>query len=260
MVDRITPATKPADIEWLQDTYGIDDHWPVVGEPFRQWVIEDHFVCGRPQWEDVGALFTDQVHLWELYKLRMLNATHSSMAYLSALANIVFVDEAMAMPTIRQYLEELLYNEAIPTLEVIEGHPRENYADTVLSRFSSTGVRDQIARLCIDGSAKYPTFLLPTIVRQLELGGPIMRATTALAGWARYLLVIPQEHQAFDASMHLARKYAAELDTDPVRFLDYSEVFPDALRRSERFCTAFVHAYRTIVSSGPFAAMSLAEG
>ncbi len=80
MVDRITPVTTAADNDWLLRRHGIVDRWPVVSEPFRQWVIEDDFANGRPRWEDVGVIFTDDVHAWELYKLRLLNAAHSSMA------------------------------------------------------------------------------------------------------------------------------------------------------------------------------------
>ena len=259
MVDRITPATADADGTWLRDEKGIDDHWPVVAEPFRQWVIEDHFVAGRPRWEDVGVLFTDRVHDWELYKLRMLNAGHSCMAYLSALAELTYVDEAMSVPAVRRYLEDLLYNEAVPTLSEIPGHPRENYVASVLERFANTGVRDQIARLCIDGSAKFPTFLLPTIMRQLELGGPIIRATTALAGWARYLGAVQHDAQSHDTSMHLARRHATAALDNPVAFLDYAEVFPQALRDDQRFRAAFSRAYRAIVESGPLAATAISE-
>src|SRR6266852_1207639 len=106
MVDRITPQTKDEDRAWLRDTAGVDDGWPVVCETFRQWVVEDRFAAGRPQWEDVGVLFTDRVHDWELYKLRMLNATHSCMAYLMAIAGVVYVDEAMAIFTVRRYLQQ----------------------------------------------------------------------------------------------------------------------------------------------------------
>ena len=98
MVDRITPQTTDADRAFLRDECGLDDGWPVVSEPFRQWVLEDSFAAGRPAWEEVGALFTDRVHDWELYKLRMLNATHSCMAYLMAIAGVVYVDEAVATP------------------------------------------------------------------------------------------------------------------------------------------------------------------
>src|SRR5581483_10554909 len=187
MVDRITPQTKDEDRAWLRETAGVDDGWPVVCETFRQWVVEDRFAAGRPEWEEVGVLFTDRVHDWELYKLRMLNASHSCMAYLSALAGVVYVDEAMAIPVVRRYLEQLLETEVIPALAQIPGHPADEYAATVLRRFENTGVRDQIARLCIDGTAKFPSFLIPTVEIELARGGPVACAALALAAWCRYL-------------------------------------------------------------------------
>jgi mannitol 2-dehydrogenase len=255
MVDRITPVTAAADDRWLRDTFGIDDRWPVVAEPFRQWVMEDDFPGGRPPWEDVGALFTDRIHDWELYKLRLLNAGHSCMAYLSALAGITFVHEAMATPAIRTFLEDLLHREAMPTLVEIPGHPKERYIDSVLERFANPGVHDQIARVCIDGSAKFPTFLIPTVARQLEVEGPIERAATALAGWARYLAVVDPAAQSFDSSADVARRHAAEADADPVAFLEFDAVFPPAVRTSPRFRAAFSVAYRRIAEDGPIAAM-----
>jgi mannitol 2-dehydrogenase len=258
MVDRITPVTHDADVTWLREARGIDDAWPVVAEPFRQWVIEDAFAAGRPAWEHDGALITDRVDEWELYKLRMLNAGHSSMAYLCALAGVTYVDEAVATPPVRRFVEELLLEEAVPTLSEIPGHPREDYAASVLERFENTGVRDQIARLCIDGSAKFPTFLVPTIVAQLQAGGQIARASTALAGWARYLGVVAPTEQAFDASAERARPHAAAALADPVAFLEYVEVFPPALRASDRFRASFAQAYRRIALHGPLAAMEAA--
>jgi mannitol 2-dehydrogenase len=255
MVDRITPATADADREWLRDSAGISDRWPVVAEPFRQWVLEDTFAAGRPPFEDAGALFSDRVHDWELYKLRMLNAGHSSMAYLAALAGIGFVHEAMAVASVRRFLEDLLLSEAVPTLVAIPGHPREDYVASVLERFANGGVRDQIARLCIDGSAKFPTFLIPTIAKQLEHGGQIDRAATALAGWARYLAVVEEANQAFDATGDAARRHAADALADPVAFLAYDAVFPPALRDSSRFRDTFAAAYRRIAEAGPLAAM-----
>jgi mannitol 2-dehydrogenase len=255
MVDRITPVTADADREWLLETVGIEDRWPVVAEPFRQWVVEDEFAAGRPAWEDAGAIFTDRVHDWELYKLRMLNAGHSCMAYLSALADITFVHEAMAVPEIRTFVEALLLREALPTLAEIPGHPREAYIGSVLERFANRGVRDQIARLCIDGSAKFPTFLIPTVVRQLELDGPIERAATALAGWARYLGVVDPDQQSYDAAGEAARRYAADALTDPLAFLEYGAVFPPELQKSARFGAAFSEGYRRIAQYGPIVAM-----
>jgi mannitol 2-dehydrogenase len=255
MVDRITPQTADSDRAWLLETWGVVDAWPVVAEPFRQWVIEDRFAAGRPRFDDTGALFTDDVHSWELYKLRMLNATHSCMAYLSSLAGIVYVDEAVGVPPMRRFLEHLLHDEAIPTLTEIPGHPREEYAETVLQRLMNTGVRDQIARLCIDGTAKFRTFLIPTVERQLELGGPVDCAALALAGWARYLATTPAEERAMDPGADRAATYAARSLDDPVAFLDLAEVFPPSVRDNERFREAFASATRSLATLGPIEAV-----
>jgi mannitol 2-dehydrogenase len=255
MVDRITPVTADADRAWLRDTAGVDDRWPVVCEPFRQWVMEDRFAGGRPAWENVGAVFTDRIHDWELYKLRLLNAGHSCIAYLSALAGITFVHEAMAVPAVRTFLRDILHREAMPTLIEIPGHPREEYIASVLERFANSGVRDQIARLCVDGSAKFATFLIPTLVRQLQLEGPIARAATALAGWARYLGVLEPDAQAFDSNADVARRHAAAAMADPVAFLEFDAVFPPVVRTSQRFRDEFATAYHRIAQQGAIATM-----
>jgi mannitol 2-dehydrogenase len=259
MVDRITPVTAEADRAWLRDSAGIEDRWPVVAEPFRQWVMEDDFAGGRPAWDEVGALFTDRIHDWELYKLRLLNAGHSCIAYLSALSGIEYVHEAMATPAVRSFLEDFLHREAMPTLVEIPGHPREHYVASVLERFANTGVKDQIARVCIDGSAKLSTFLMPTLARQLELDGPIGRAATALAAWARYLVVVDPADQAFDSNADAARRHAADAVADPVAFLELRAVFPPEVRASARLRAEFAAAYRRIAEAGPIAAMQLSQ-
>jgi len=255
MVDRITPQTAATDRAWLSQVVGLDDAWPVVAEPFRQWVIEDRFAAGRPQYEEVGALFTDRVRDWELYKLRMLNASHSCMAYLAALAGVTYVDEAIAVAALRRYLERFLGEEAIPTLDEIPGHPAADYASTVLSRFANSGVRDQIARLCIDGTAKFPSFLIPTIERELELGGPIECAALALAGWARYLAVTPAAERAPDPHGERAVALAVGSLDAPLTFLELDEVFSPPLRESERFRQAFSEASRSLAADGSFGAV-----
>jgi mannitol 2-dehydrogenase len=260
MVDRITPATTDADREWLRDTTGINDRWPVVTESFRQWVMEDQFAGGRPLWEDVGAIFTDRIHDWDLYKLRLLNAGHSCMAYLSALAGLTFVHEAMMVPAIRVFLEAFLHREAMPTVVEIPGHPAEQYIASVLERFASPGLRDQIARVCIDGSAKFRPFVIPTLTRQLEVDGPIEHAATALAGWARYLAVVDQAAQAFDSNADVARHHATKAIADPVAFLEFDAVFPASIRASRRFRAEFSAAYRRIAENGPIAAMQSVSG
>jgi mannitol 2-dehydrogenase len=255
MVDRITPQTTDADRAWLRAEIGVEDAWPVVAEPFRQWVLEDAFAAGRPRFEDVGALFTDRVHDWELYKLRLLNATHSCMAYLMAIEGVGYVDEAIANPAVRRYLERFLATEAIPTLTEIPGHPAADYARTVLGRLENTGVRDQIARLCIDGTAKFPSFLIPTVERQIELDGPLDCAALALAGWARYLATVPAAQRAHDPHGDRAATYALRSVGDPRAFLEFDQVFTPRLRESDRFGDAFVAASRELAARGSIAAM-----
>ena len=255
MVDRITPQTTDGDRAWLHEELGLEDGWPVVSEPFRQWVLEDSFAAGRPQYEDVGALFTDRVHDWELYKLRMLNATHSCLAYLMAIEGVVYVDEAVAIPTVRRYLERFLATEAIPTLTEIPGHPAADYAATVLGRFENTGVRDQIARLCIDGTAKFPSFLIPTIERQLELDRPVECAALALAGWARYLATVPAAERAHDSQGDRAATFAVRSLDEPRAFLEFDQVFTRRLRESDRFGDAFAAASRALAERGSIGAM-----
>jgi mannitol 2-dehydrogenase len=255
MVDRITPQTLDADRAWLREESGIDDGWPVVCEPFRQWVIEDRFAGGRPQWEDAGVLFTDRVHDWELYKLRMLNASHSCIAYLMALADVVYVDEAVAIAHVRSYLERFLADEVIPTLVAIPGHPPAEYAETVLRRFANTGVRDQIARLCIDGTSKLRGFLIPTVEAQLERGGHVKCAALALAAWARYLATVPPALRAPDSHGEHAAELAQRSLVEPAAFLDLEEVFTSFVRGSSLFRDEFTAAAAELAKLGPHRAI-----
>jgi mannitol 2-dehydrogenase len=257
MVDRITPQTKDEDRAWLRDQVGIEDGWPVVCEPFRQWVVEDRFIAGRPRWETVGVLFTDRVHDWELYKLRMLNASHSCMAYLMALAGVVYVDEAVAIPIVRRYVERLLETEAIPTLSEIPGHPASAYAQSVLRRLENTGVRDQIARLCIDGTAKFPSFLIPTVEAQLARGGPVVCSALALAAWSRYLAEVPEDQRAPDPRGDRAIELASQALREPSAFLELDEVFTAPLRESRVFRDAFDAASRALDARGPLNTIEL---
>jgi mannitol 2-dehydrogenase len=250
VVDRITPQTRDIDRTWLREVAGVDDGWPVVCEPFRQWVIDDRFVAGRPAWEEAGVLFTDRVNDWELYKLRMLNASHSCIAYLMALAGIVYVDEAVAIPVVRRYLQQFLTTEAIPTLAEIPGHPSSDYAEAVLARFANAGVRDQIARLCIDGTAKFPSFLIPTVEMQIARGGPVSCAALALAAWARYLATVPPTVRAPDSRGGYAAELAEQSLSDPLAFFELDEVFTQRLRTSERFRDAFATAAADLTRLG----------
>jgi len=255
MVDRITPQTQDGDRKWLRDEIGVDDAWPVVCEPFRQWVIEDCFASGRPRWDNAGVLFTGRVHDWELYKLRMLNASHSCLAYLMALAHVVYVDEAVALAHVRSYLERFLTDEVIPTLVAIPGHPPAEYAETVLRRFANTGVRDQIARLCSDGTSKLRSFLIPTVEAQLARGGHVKCAALALAAWARYLATVPPALRAPDSHGEHAAELAQRSLVEPAAFLDLEEVFTSFVRGSSLFRDEFTAAAAELAKLGPHRAI-----
>jgi mannitol 2-dehydrogenase len=159
---------------------------------------------------------------------------------------------------VRRYLERFLGDEAIPTLIAVPGHPPTEYAETVLRRFANTGVRDQIARLCIDGASKFPTFLIPTVEAQLELGGPVRCAALALAGWARYLATVPPERRAPDSHGGRAAALARRSLVDSSVFLTLEEVFPPSLRDNPRFRDEFTAAAHDLAKLGPHRAIERA--
>ncbi len=248
MVDRITPATTSADIDWLTTEIGLVDEWPVVAEPFRQWVIEDDFAGQRLPLEDIDVIVTNDIEPYELTKLRLLNAGHSCLAYLAALDGHERVDEAMADPVLRDFVTQLLHVEAKPTLPEAVGIDLDEYIASLIERFQNPGVGDQIARLCLDGTAKFPKFLLPTVRAQLSDGGPIDRCAMALAGWCLYLSSNPQPSP--DPQLTLAVEHATAALDDPHRFLSFTEVFGNDLASNSAFGEAFSNALIALRANG----------
>jgi mannitol 2-dehydrogenase len=170
MVDCITPATTDRERNLVKEQFGLDDAVPVVCEPFRQWVIEDHFPSGRPPLERVGVEFVEDVARHELMKLRILNAGHASMCYAAALLGHYFVHDAMSDADIAAWLSALLEREAIPALQPLPGVDYLAYRDTVLKRFANPRIGDTIPRLAKDGSDRQPKFILPTLQDALDAG------------------------------------------------------------------------------------------
>ncbi len=242
MVDRITPTTSQSDRDWLSEECQIADRWPVVTEPFRQWVIEDDFAGERLPLDELDVIVTDDVEPYELMKLRLLNAGHSCIAYLSALQDFTTVDIAMADPLIRQFLDAFLRIESAPVLADVPGIDIDAYIQSLVERFSNPEIGDQINRLCLDGSAKFPKFLLPTIRAQVENSGPIELASLALAGWCEYLRGTTENGNAIeiasDPLLDAATKYAAMSVEEPDAFLNFEDVFGD-LNTSDDFRAAF---------------------
>lgn len=254
MVDRITPATTPADVAWLEATHGVADAWPVVAEPFRQWVIEDAFAGARPPLEDLDVIVTNDVEPYEVMKLRLLNSAHSCLAYLAALDGVELVDEAMSDEHIRRYVLGLLRREATPVLPAVEGIDVDAYVASLIERFSNPAIGDQIARLCLDGTAKFPKFLIPTIEAQIDVDGPVELAALALAGWCQYLCGQTLDGQAIELSadpqLDMAVGFAERSLDDPAAFLQMVDVFGDLAERSPRFVAAFVAALEGLRGHG----------
>jgi mannitol 2-dehydrogenase len=185
MVDRITPGTTRADQVFLAREFGIADRWPVVTEPFSEWVIEDAFCNGRPPMAEVGVQFVADVSPYTRMKTRMLNGTHCALGYLGSLAGHERVTDAVAHPAINGYVTRLMDEIA----GLLAPGPRDPvaYAASVRGRLANDAIADPLARLCRNGSAKVPAHLLSSIADARLAGKPHRLLTLAVAGWCRYL-------------------------------------------------------------------------
>lgn len=254
MVDRITPVTTDEDRQWLAREFGVEDRWPVMTEPFRQWVVEDEVAARRPPFEQLDVIVTDDVEPYELFKLRLLNAGHSSLAYLARVVEIELVHEVMAEDHFEAFLTRFLDEEAGPTVPTTPGIDLEDYKASLVERFSNPAIGDQVQRLCIGGSSKFPKFLLPTVRRNLDGGGPIALSALALAGWCRYLQGTAESGAdiefAADPRLEEARRHAKASQDDPEAFLAFEAVFGDDLPADSRFVEAFTEALVSLRTRG----------
>jgi fructuronate reductase len=187
MVDRIVPATTPADIAENDAALGLHDAAPVVHEPFRQWVIEDDFAAGRPAWERAGAQLVDDVAPFEAMKLRLLNASHSAFAYLGYLAGFEFIYQVTAQQEFAMYMRRLMADEVAPTLKIPNGVDLPAYQATLLERFRNPALPHRTQQIAMDGSQKLPQRILGTVRDNLAAGRSIELAALAVAGWMRYV-------------------------------------------------------------------------
>ncbi len=252
MVDRITPATTDADRSAIADEFGTSDAWPVVCEPFEQWVLEDHFSMGRPPFEHAGVQLVEDVEPYELMKLRLLNASHQGMCYFGYLAGYRYAHEAAQDPVFAQFLLDYMDKEATPTLRPVPGINLGDYKRTLIERFSNEYVRDTLARLCAESSDRIPKWLLPVIRENLEQGGEIHRSAAIVASWARYAEGIDEQGKPIDVVDRLKEPLmaAAALQHDnPLAFVSNPDIFGD-LNTNERFAAAYTQALRDLHSGG----------
>jgi fructuronate reductase len=188
MVDRITPATTDADRAGVAAALGVDDHGVVVTEPFSQWVIEDDFAAGRPAWEQAGAILTHDVRPYEQIKLRLLNGSHSTIAYLAALADYELVADAVspAAPFLG-VAQRLMTDDVAPTLDVPDGFDLGAYESELLERFANPALRHRTVQIAMDGSQKLPQRLLGTVRDRRRAGAEPALAALGVAAWMRFV-------------------------------------------------------------------------
>lgn len=255
MVDRITPVTTDADRDALAEQFGVEDAWPVVCEPFTQWVLEDQFPTGRPAWQEVGVQLVHDVAPYELMKLRMLNAGHQVVCYLGALAGFGYCHEVCQDPTFRAFLNTFMATEAAPTLPQVPGVDLDDYRRTLVERFSNPYVRDTLARLCAETSDRIPKFLLPLVRHNLAHGGPIEQSALVIAAWARYAEGVDDAGHPIEVVDPLRDQLmaaAARQREEPTAFLAQREIFGD-LVDDTRFTKAYLRALASLHTVGALA-------
>ncbi len=230
MVDRITPATTDEDRSEVLRRFGVEDGWPVVCEPFTQWVLEDTFVAGRPALEEVGVQLVEDVAPYELMKLRLLNASHQGIAYFGWLAGYRLVHDAAQDPLFARFLVAYMDREATPTLAPVPGIDLAAYKHELIERFANPGVRDTVARLAAFSSDRIPKWLVPVIREDLAAGRDVTLSAAIVASWARYAEGVDEDGRPIDVVDRLADTLvpiARSQRDDPAAFLANRAVFGD---------------------------------
>lgn len=227
MVDRITPRTTAENRAVIQQRFGVVDRVPVVCEPFRQWVLEDNFAAVRPAFEHVGAEITSDVASYEKIKMRILNGGHSTLGYFADLLGIGLIHEAATDAQLRRLLMAYI-EEVKPVVPRVPGVDLDEYADTVVRRFSNSAIRDQVSRICSEGCAKMAKFLVPPLADLLRAGRTPRILSLVIAGWLYYQRGVDERGRAMimaDAQADLLKPFVQAGCADPRLVLDESAVF-----------------------------------
>ncbi|GAA5040713.1 mannitol 2-dehydrogenase [Thermocatellispora tengchongensis] len=252
MVDRITPATTDRDREAVARRFGVRDAWPVVCEPFTQWVLQEGFTDGRPPLEEAGVQVVADVEPYELMKLRLLNAGHQALAYFGYLSGYRYVHEAATDAALAAFLLDYMDIEATPVLRPVPGVDLDAYKRTLIERFSNPEVRDTLARLCAASSDRIPKWVLPVVREQLAGAGEVTRAAAVVASWARYAEGVDESGEPITIVDRLADRLTAIARTQhrrPTAFIANREIFGD-LAEDERFVAPYLRTLESLHTKG----------
>lgn len=262
MVDRIVPATSDGDIAEITTALGVEDAWPVVSEPFGQWVIEDRFPTGRPDFAAVGAEMVSDVEGHERMKLRMLNGSHSTLAYLGYLGGYQTVAQAIADPAYEALVRGLMTEEVMPTLQM-PGTDLGGYREALLARFHNPALQHRTWQIAMDGSQKLPQRLLGTVRDRMAAGAPFERLALGVAAWMRYVTGTDEAGAPIDVRDPLAdrlRTIGEEAGRDPERlaaaYLGIGDVFGADLRDHPEFRRAVTAALAALLTDGAAATVA----
>jgi len=267
MVDRIVPATTAEDRRMVLEQTGFEDAWPVVTEPFSQWVIEDRFCNGRPEFERVGVQMVADVKPHEMMKLRMLNGSHSTLAYLGYLAGHEYVNDTVADPAFRKIIHELMTQEVMPMLPESLGD-LTSYRDQLLQRFANPALKHRTWQIAMDGSQKLPQRLLGTIRERLAKGLPVTRLALGVAGWMRYVTGIDEKGRAIEVKDPMAARLRGIADVagrDAKQLarglLSVKEIFGEDLQQNTAFSAVLAQHVSSLFEQGAAATVrNIAQG
>ncbi|MGB0866010.1 MAG: mannitol dehydrogenase family protein [Granulosicoccaceae bacterium] len=229
MVDCIVPATGPRELE-LVKRFGLDDAVPVTHEPFRQWVIEDDFCAGRPDWDLVGAQFTDDVHDFETMKIRLLNGGHQLLANAGELLGVESIDGCIRHALIRGFFECVEHREIAPHVRPVPGMTPTDYIALITERFANPEIRDTTRRVAFDGSSRHAGFLLPTLREAITSGGAVQGLLLAEALWARMCAGTREDGSeivANDPNWDQLLGVAIQAKSNPRAWLEQREIYGD---------------------------------
>ena len=265
MVDRIVPAMTDADFERLA-VLGITDPNAVVCEAFSQWVVEDSFLQGRPDWETEGVEMVADVAPFETMKLRMLNGSHSLLAYLGALAGIETVFEGVNHTKLRALLRRYMLEEAAPTLEMPKGIDLDAYADSLLARFANDSLRHRLQQIAMDGSQKLPQRWLSGALKRSASGQSSLCVALGMAAWIRYTAGEDLEGNRYTVDDPLAKRFvdlhhthSADPSSLVAAYLAMGDVVPNALAADKSFAQAVLAAYQMLAQEGLNGAIAALE-
>ena len=254
MVDRIVPAATEVSLAEITQELGVEDPCAISCEPFIQWVIEDNFVAGRPEWEIAGVQMVQDVLPWEQMKLRMLNGSHSFLAYLGYLAGFAHVSDCMQDDAFREAARRLMLDEQAPTLRITDVDLTA-YADSLIDRFANPALQHRTWQIAMDGSQKLPQRMLEGVRVHLQRESAWPLLALGIAGWMRYVSGVDDAGNAIDVRDPLSEKIRALVETSSEKgrvkaLLALSEIFGSDLPQHAQFVDAITDAYQRIVERG----------